>query len=149
MACVFSKLQKFLLLEFKGLDVPSRNSERDIGYNSRDMQNDTIASWESVETSSNKLEVQVINNEDSLFLPEVHGAPPKIIFFFQILEDYTIYCFKRFTQIEYNDLVKSFRHWVEQYSQVRNANRNIPMNWKIQLTTWRALSNLEIWTQKK
>ena len=32
---VFSKLQNFLLLEFKGLDAPLRNSERDIDYESR------------------------------------------------------------------------------------------------------------------
>ena len=52
----------------------------------QEVQNDTIASWESLETFCNKLDIQVINNENSLILTEVHNATPRMNFPFKYLK---------------------------------------------------------------
>ena len=71
--------------------------------------------------------LQDINHERSLILIEVHGAPPRMKFFFQIHKDYTISCFKRFTQIKYNDLVNLLLYRVEQYSQVNDISKDLKL----------------------
>lgn len=80
----------------------------------QETRNHTIASWESLNTFGDKLDVQVINNENSLTLIEVHGGPPRTKSSFYIFKYYTISCFKGFMQN--NDPVNSFTHRVEQSS---------------------------------
>ena len=49
------------------------------------MQNGTIASWESLETFCNKLDVQVVNNEISLILTSTRCTSPRMKLSFKTL----------------------------------------------------------------
>ena len=69
---------KIFFCVFKPQIIPER---RDIDYEFRlktaqqqEIQNDTMSSWESLETFFNKLGAHVINNGNSLILAEVHGV---------------------------------------------------------------------------
>ena len=105
---VFSTPKSFVR---QSLDAPPRNSERKrLDYESglettqqQEIQNDTTTSWEFLETFNNKLGAQAINYENLLIFTEVHGVPPRMTFSCQIFEYRTISCFKRFSQIKYND----------------------------------------------
>ena len=48
----------------------------------QETHNNTIASWKSLNAFGDKLDVQVVNNENSLTLIEVHGGPPRTKFSF-------------------------------------------------------------------
>lgn len=61
----------------------------------QEIQNDTLASWESLET--NKLDLEVINNENYLTLTEVHGVSLRMKLSCEIFEHHTISCFKGFS----------------------------------------------------
>ena len=82
------------------------------------MQKDFIVSWEGLEIFCNNVDMTVINNKESLILTEVVGIPPKITFSLQIFQDYSISCYKGYTKVTYNDLLNSFTHKLEKYSQV-------------------------------
>ena len=89
------------------------------------IQNDTIASWKSLETFSNKLDVQFINNENSLIFKELHDVPPRSKYSFQIFKGYTISCIKGFTQIKYTHLVNSSCQVTDIIERLRTVNCNI------------------------
>ena len=64
------------------------------------IQNDTIASWEFSEIFGSKLDVQVIDKENSWILTDVYAVSPRMEFSFQIFKTYSISCFKGFTHIK-------------------------------------------------
>ena len=106
----------------KSRNVETRNIDSDSRQNSAknlELQKDCIVSWEKLEIFCNTLpDVTVIRNVESLILAEVVGIPPKMAFSLQIFRDYTISCYKGYTKVTYNDLINSFSHKIEKYSQV-------------------------------
>ena len=63
------------------------------------VENDAIASWESLETFCNKLDIQVTNNENSLILTEVYNLPPRINFPFKYLKIAPFFVLKNFGKL--------------------------------------------------
>ena len=76
------------------IDLPCNLSTR-FTSEKQEIQNDTLASWESLET--NKLDLEVINNKNYLTLTEVHGVSLRMKLSCEIFEHHIISCFKGFS----------------------------------------------------
>ena len=85
----------FCLSEFRcTFEKLWKKVQRYIDYESRlkatqqqKIQNDTQTSWKFLKVFCKKIEVPVINNENSLIVTELHGASPRMKFSFQIFKD--------------------------------------------------------------
>ena len=101
-------------IEVRKVDSESRSSSA----KQLELKRDFIVSWEKLEIFCKTLDVTVINSEESLILTEVVGIPPKMTLSLQSFKDYSISCYKGYTKVTYNDLINSFTHKIEKYSQV-------------------------------
>ena len=76
-----------------------------------------MSSWKWLVEFYHKLNVTVISKYDSIILLEVVEIPPQILFSLVIFKDYTISCFTAIAKICYNNLIHSFTHKIERFSQ--------------------------------
>ena len=53
-----------------------------------------------------------------IILTEVAEIPPQMLFALEIFKDYTISCFRGNTKTCSNDLINSFTHKIEKFSQI-------------------------------
>ena len=53
-----------------------------------------------------------------IILTEVAEIPPRMLISLEIFKDYTIFCFKGNTKLCSNDLINSFTHKIETFSQI-------------------------------
>ena len=121
---VFTVTHPFARQSLNAIAVPrivkAKNVDADNQERLRRLQSDMITSWETLEMFCKGLIVSIVNNDDSMILTVIYGIPPRMTFSLQIFKDYSTSCYKGYTKVAYTDLVNSFTHKIEKYSQVKD-----------------------------